>query len=463
MKKASRFLKRLGCLAMASILALSCLSGCGGGGGSSDGKAKLKVFFFANDHEKEIFQQIIDKFKAAHTDEISDIEFQITTQSEYATTLTGMMTAKDLPDVFYVGPESVKNFVDNGYLADLTPLLSEANISTDDLPQNILNVYRYDGTQTGSGDLYALPKDLSTFAYGYNKDVFDAAGVPYPDPNKPYTYDEFVEVCKKLTMDTNGDGEIDQWGASFADLYMLYPFIWSNGASFTSEDGKKITISDPKFVEALQKYIDLTLVHEVTPTVDQDTALGPYQRWIAGQTGFYAAATWDVASFMDPETFPYNWDLCYYPTLSTGVSYTWSGTVGFCVSATSEHKELAVELASYLSTDAEGQKELSGMGETVSVQLPNPLSLQEEFKQMVADGSMKYPSNVDVMFNYLNGTDYAKTRMTEPTYTPNSAWIDMFWEQLTDVKAGRRDLNEFIETIEPEMQEALDKAWGTAN
>ena len=121
MKKASRFLKRLGCLAMASILALSCLSGCGGGGGSSDGKAKLKVFFFANDHEKEIFQQIIDKFKAAHTDEISDIEFQITTQSEYATTLTGMMTAKDLPDVFYVGPESVKNFVDNGYLADLTP------------------------------------------------------------------------------------------------------------------------------------------------------------------------------------------------------------------------------------------------------------------------------------------------------------------------------------------------------
>ena len=53
--------------------------------------------------------------------------------------------------------------------------------------------------------------------------------------------------------------------------------------------------------------------------------------------------------------------------------------------------------------------------------------------------------------------------MTEPTSTPNSAWIDMFWEQLTDVKAGRRDLNEFIETIEPEMQEALDKAWETAN
>ena len=36
---------------------------------------------------------------------------------------------------------------------------------------------------------------------------------------------------------------------------------------------------------------------------------------------------WDVASFMDPETFPYNWDLCYYPTLSSGKSVTWSDTV----------------------------------------------------------------------------------------------------------------------------------------
>lgn len=403
----------------------------------------------------------MNKFKEAHADEISDIEFQITPQNEYATTLTGMMTAKDMPDVFYVGPESVKNFVDNGYLANLTPMLAEAGISTDDLPQGVLSFYKYDGTQTGSGDLYALPKDASVFAYAYNKDVFDASGVPYPDPDKPYTYEEFVEVCQKLTKDTDGDGEIDQWGASFADLYMLYPFIWSNGASFTSADGKTVTISDPKFVEALQKYLDLTQKYQITPTVEQDTALGPYQRWIAGQTGFYAAATWDVASFMDPETFPYNWDLCYYPTMSSGKSMTWSGTVGFCVSATSEHKELAAELASYLSADVEGQKELSGMGGTTSVQVPNLLSLQEEFKQMVADGTMAYPSNADVIFNYLNGTDYAETRMTETTYTPNAEWLDMFWEQLTDVKAGRRDLNEFISTIEPEMQASLDKAWST--
>lgn len=243
---------------------------------------------------------------------------------------------------------------------------------------------------------------------------------------------------------------------------MLYQFIWSNDASFTSEDGKAITIDDPKFVDALQKYIDLTLKYQVTPTVEQDTALGPYQRWIAGQTGFYAAGTWDVASFMDPETFPYNWDLCYYPTMSSGKSYTWSGTVGFCVSEASEHKDLALQLISYLSTDPEGQKDLSGMTGNASVQVPNLLSLQDEFKSKVADGSMTYPSNVDVIFNYLNGTGFAQGRMMETTYTPNTEWIDMFWEQLTDVKAGKRDINEFISSIKPEMQASLDKAWANA-
>ena len=50
------------------------------------------------------------------------------------------------------------------------------------------------GEKTGSGDLYALPKDASVFAYAYNKDIFDEAGIPYPDPENPYTYEEFVQM-----------------------------------------------------------------------------------------------------------------------------------------------------------------------------------------------------------------------------------------------------------------------------
>lgn len=449
----------------AAVMTTTLLTGCSGGGDSkeatADGKKNLSVFIFANDHESTVYKQMIEDYKESHSDTIENIEIQITTQEEYSKTLTGMMTAGELPDVFYVGPESVQQFVENGYVAELQPLLDELNITTDGLSaQEALNSYRYDGEKTGEGSLYALPKDASVFAYAYNKELFDEAGIDYPDPENPYTYDEFVEVCKQLTKDTDGDGEIDQWGCGMANAFMMQQFIWSNGASWLSDDYKTVNIDTPEFKDAFQKYVDLTLVHKVTPTVEQDVSLGVYQRWLAGQEAFYACGTWDVAAFMDEETFPYEWDLCAYPTLSSGKTVTWLGTVGFCVSAKSNNQKEAAELISYLCADEEGQKKLSGIDGGQSIQLPNLTSLAEgEFVDAIADGTLKYPSNVDVLFNYLGGTDKYEGRFQETTYTPNAEWNDIFMEGVDNVKNGSMTVDEYIADVTPRMQEALDNAW----
>lgn len=254
----------------------------------ADDGAKLSMFVYANEQEQAIVQNMIKKFEEANG---CTVEVQFSTKDDYNTTLTGMMTARDLPDVFYVGPETVSQYVDNGYVTSLTPLLEAAGLSTDDMMQDILDNYRYDGESTGTGDLYGLPYDSSVFAYAYNKELFDEAGLDYPDPDNPYTYDEFVEVCKQLTKDTDGDGEIDQWGMGAANAFMLYQYVWSNGASFLSDDYRTVTIDTPEFIEACQKFVDLTLVHQVTPTVEQDASLGVYQRWLAGQEAFYACGT----------------------------------------------------------------------------------------------------------------------------------------------------------------------------
>lgn len=457
-------LKKLVSAGLVAIMATSLLAGCGGSKDSSetaDGKKNLSIFIFANDHESTVYKSMIDQYKKDHADTIGNIDVQITTQDEYSKTLTGMMTAGDLPDIFYVGPESVEQFVENGYIEDLQPILDEKGISTDGmLAQEALDSYRYDGDKTGSGDLYALPKDASVFAYAYNKDLFDEAGLDYPDPENPYTYDGFVEVCKKLTKDTDGDGEIDQWGCGFANAFMLQPFVWSNGASYLSDDHKTVTVDTPEFKEALQKYVDLTVDLGLTPTVEQDASLGVYQRWLAGQEAFYACGTWDVAAFMDDETFPFNWDLCAYPTLSTGKSMTWLGTVGFCVSAKSKNKEEATELVSYLCTDDAGQKKLSGIDGGQSIQLPNMKSLAEgEFMTAIEDGTLAFPSNVNVFFNYLQGTDKYEGRFQETTYTPNAEWHDLFLEGLDNVKNGSMTVDEYIEQVQPQMQASLDEAW----
>ncbi len=160
-------LKKASAIILATALALGGLTGCGSksDGTTADGKKNLSVFIFANDHESPIYKRMIENWKADHAETIGNIDVQITTQEEYSKTLTGMMTAKELPDVFYVGPESVQQFVENGYIENLQPLLDELGITTDDLvAQEALNSYRYDGSKIGTGDLYALPKDASVFA-----------------------------------------------------------------------------------------------------------------------------------------------------------------------------------------------------------------------------------------------------------------------------------------------------------
>ena len=451
----------------AAVTASTLLAGCGGSGADSttaDGKKNLSVFIYANDQEQAVYKRMIEEYQEAHSDTIGKIDLQITTQDEYATTLTGMMTAGDMPDVFYVGPESVKSYIDNGYIADLQDIIDSEGIDTDALvAQEALNSYRYDGTATGTGDLYALPKDASAFAYAYNKDMFDEAGIPYPDPENPYTYEEFVDVCKQFTKDTDGDGEIDQWGCGNANAFMLQQYVWSNGATYLTDDYKTVNIDTPEFKEALQKYVDLTLVEKVTPTVEQDASLGVYQRWLAGQEAFYACGTWDVAAFEDKETFPYNWDLCAFPTLSSGKSMTWLGTVGFCVSDKSENKTEAAQLISYLCADEDGQKELSGITSGESIQLPNLKTLADtDFVNAIADGTLAYPSNVDVFFNYLNGTDKYEGRFMETTYTPNAEWSDLFLEGLDNVKNGSMTVDDYIAQVKPQMQESLDSAWENA-
>ena len=426
---------------------------------TGNGDKTIKVFLYMQEHEKEIYRGLVEQFVADHADEIKEVKFEITTQDEYNQKMIANMTAGDLPDVFYVGPAAVRSYVDNGYVLPLDSYVDSATIEkTWGTTQTI---YRYDGKNVGTGSLYALPKDLSCFAFAYNQDLFDAAGLEYPDPEKPYTYDEFIEVCEKLTIDKDGDGEIDQWGVANADQFGMTPYLYSNGVKFLNDDMTKVNVANnPAMEKALTFYTDLTL-NGLTPSVDQDTALGGYQRWLDGQIGFYACGTWDVAAFMDPNTFPYKWNLCGWPVGpdGDGRSHTWMGSVGYCISKNTENPDLCAELIALLSTSEEGQKAVSGITTGNSIQLPNIVDLAYgEFKTAVADGTVPYASNVDVIFGYFDSNDHYAAALQETDYTYNGEWFDPFWQGVSNIKRGNITVQEFLQQVEPEMQTALDNA-----
>lgn len=418
--------------------------------------ADLTVFIFAQDHEKAVYQSLIDKFTETTG---AKVTFEVTTSDEYGQKILAYKAAGDMPDIFYVGPEAVASNVDDGYILPLDDYVSEETVA--DLWPAITTAYRYDGKEAGAGSLYCLPKDLSTFAFAYNKTMFDEAGVAYPDPANPYTWEEFVEVCQSLTKDKDGDGEIDQWGCANALQWALDAFIYTNGGHFLNDDYTEVVIDGQKeFIDAFQYFADLTCKYGVTPTVEQDTALGGYQRWLDGQIGFYACGTWDVGAFMDKNTFPYEWGLCAWPVGSTGVSMTRNGSVGFAVSADTEYPDAAVALITLFSTDLEGQRVLSGETTGASLQVPNTMSYAKgDFKDRIADGTIPYGENAEVIFNYFEGTDKYKGIFVETTYTYNADWWNEFLSGGYEyVLNGEMTAAEYCAQVQPAMQAALDSA-----
>ncbi len=442
---------------VAAMLATS-LTACGGssdgtesGSKSSSGKDTVSIYVYGNDQEQAMYQELFDKFEEENN---CTVDAQFSIKDDYGTTITGMMTAKNLPDVFYMGPENVKSYVENGYVLDMSSILESEGLDTSDILASTLGAYQYEDGQ------YGLPHDSSVFAYAYNKDLFDEAGLDYPDPDNPYTYEEFVEVCKALTKDTDGDGEVDQWGCAFAPTLMIQPWLYSNGTSFLTDDYKTVNVTDPAFIEAVDDMVALTTEYCVTPTVEQEAGTGVYQRWIDGTVGFYACGTWDIAAFMDPEVVGFNWDLCAYPTLSTGETYAWCGTVGYCVSANTKNDVLATKLAYYMSASDEAMRLESGIDGGNSVLIPNLVSMSEnEFAQAIADGTLNYPDNYEVLFNYLNNQNGYHSRFNDETYTPNSEWLSKFFENFDTVRDGSMTTEEYCNEVADEMQELLDEAY----
>ncbi|WP_235988923.1 ABC transporter substrate-binding protein [Aquibacillus kalidii] len=434
---------------MISVMLLSACSG-GGGNASSDGGAKtkdgkkqLEFMFRGSTEEEAAYKKVIDQFEADH----EDVEVKLNTipADNYATKLKAAITGKKIPDVFYIAPGEVRAYANSKVLLDLTEHVENSDaINLDNMWEYGFDSFRYDGETQGAGSIYALPKDVGPFALGYNKTMLEKAGVPLPDKDKPMTWDEFIKAAQAVTKDTDGDGEIDQFGTGFNVNWVLQAFVWSNGGDWLDETQTKVTVDTPEFAEALQFFADQQNVYKVTPSIEDAQTLDTYQRWLRGQLAFFPVGPWDVATFDKELDFEY--DLIPYPAGKTGEPATWIGTLGIAVSASTEYPDLATELAEYLSASEEGQKALVD----AHVQIPN---LKDMAAEWAADTSTT-PANKQEFLDIVQ--DYGRALPANNTY--NGEWYDYFFTNIQPVLDGDKTAAEYVKEVQPKMQEYLDNA-----
>lgn len=137
-------------------------------------------------------QAICDAYTKKHPD--VSIEVQVTSWNEYWTKLEAAATSNKMPDIFWMHTNEILKYADYGKLEDLTDLY-------DDEDENYYKEHFSDislkNSEGSNGHIYGVPKDKDTVCLVYNKEMFDKAGVKYPDES--WTWDDLTEASEKFT------------------------------------------------------------------------------------------------------------------------------------------------------------------------------------------------------------------------------------------------------------------------
>lgn len=253
------------------------------------------------------------------------------------------------PDVFLLDSGAIPSYVNKGVLVDLMPFIRQRGLDLNRYFPNVLAIARRDSA------LYALPKDFTPMVIYYNKKLFDQARVPYPPPQ--WTWEEFLDTAKRLTKDTDGDGEADQFGVLWPQMtYMWMPLVWMHGGDVLSPDGRRATgyFNSPQTIAALQKIIDLQRVHKVAPNLgshEQIRTSGLLESlFFSNRAAMRVSGHWSMPTFLPHiENGKLSLGVTALPVPAQGKKVNVMYESGWCVPVSTPHPGLAAELAIFLS------------------------------------------------------------------------------------------------------------------
>ena len=307
---------------------------------AEDGRVHITYSYWGTPDEAAATQAVLDTYNGLQ-DEVF-VELLCIPNEQYTAKLQSMAIAGELPDCGIMNENGVLDFASKGLLADI----SEMYAGADAMPLDSIT-FKSEGKPVA----YSAANEI-LFMY-YNKDMFDAAGLPYPSATEAMTWDEFIETAKLLTLDKNGNNaaspdfdpeNIVQYGC-VVDNWTWQLEVWalSNGGRWFSEDGKECTINDPAVIEAIQKVADLTLVEHVMP-YNAGLEDNGIQRSIA--TGNVAMATggaWNVGTCLNSarEDIGLNYGVARLPMMERSVTICTGGPQ--VVFSQTKHPEEAME------------------------------------------------------------------------------------------------------------------------
>ncbi|WP_392531317.1 ABC transporter substrate-binding protein [Nostoc sp. C117] len=253
---------------------------------------------------RDVLQKLVDKFNQSHPD-IQVESLYIGQQDQQTPKILAAVVGNAPPDLLWYNPTIAGQLVELGALLPLDEMLEKSPIKAEIDPA-LYTSMKYNGR------IWSVPFATNNIGIFYRPSLFKAAGIT----ELPRTWEEFEQVAKKLTSDTNGDGRTDRYGMFLPlgkgefTVFTWLPFMWSSGGELVSGDSQNAAEVDLKdnqgAIAALQFWRNLI--------TDGSTILSSPERgyetddFLAGKVAMQLNGPWNLAEFqatgIDFDVFP---------------------------------------------------------------------------------------------------------------------------------------------------------------
>lgn len=339
-------------------LTLISFTSCGSNNNSNDnsgdnqGNKIVKIMFHVDERSAEgiAYKKRITQFNQDYADKHIKAQAKYIARtsgaSAYETELSNKLVDGTLDDIITFDAPNCASYAKSGILYDISNLIDEETKND------------FITTSTYQNKLYGLPIQESSAGFYYNKKIFASAGIDVSKytVDNPWTFSEFKAVCAKLREYNSSsdftpvDMRLDATKDETAP-YMLYPFIYASGGSFTSDDGYTAT----GYFNSESSYNGFKFLKDLVDNNYTSYAIGASDFFV-GKTGMYLSSGWTIPELDQkyPQMFPNrdSWGLLPYPKEVQAASATGSWCFGLTNNKTKD-KSAAIELIKYLtSTDS---------------------------------------------------------------------------------------------------------------
>ncbi|PIE80291.1 MAG: ABC transporter substrate-binding protein [Chloroflexi bacterium] len=334
-----------------NLLLLLLLAACG----SSADKPTVTFSVFGDPAEFAAYENLVAAFHEQHPE--IQVQLQhIPSQSDYRQRLAASFSSGEPPDVMLLNYRRFSTFAGQDGLEPLTTYLANSDmLSESDFFQPVIKSFYLEE------ELWCIPQNVSSLVVYYNKDLFDAAGLPYP--TNEWTHDEFLTAARQLTQDSDGDGVIDQYGVGIKpNIFRLAPIIWQFGGQVVDdlEQPTRLMIDSPEALAAFQWFVDLQVKEQVVPDAAAESAESSESRFLNGRLAMYFNSRRGVPTYRTINSF--NWDVAPLPRGKQAATILHSD--GYCMAQRTKNKDAAWTFIEFANSIA-GQTIVAASGRTV--------------------------------------------------------------------------------------------------